>query len=355
MAGRGWTVPEWPAEYGGAGLDREHARVLAEELRRIDARPPLARLNPGIQMLGPLLLEHGTPDQCRRFLPPIARGQTRWCQGYSEPGAGSDLASLRTRATCTEGGYLVNGHKIWSSYAHVSDWMFCLVRTDTSHKQGGISFLLIDLESPGITVEPITLLSGRSDFCEVFLTDVQVPAENLVGKEGEGWTIAKRLLQHERSMLGSAGGGLSGASTSGGVSLVDLVRDRLTQLGSDGDSTAAGALRTSFAKHTIRVRALKATTRRYAEEGRRDAALPSLLKLASTELNMDREDLAAEVTGWDGLVWDDDPAGTATPELRSKSRAWLRSRANSIEGGTSEIQLNIIAKHALHLPERKTS
>jgi alkylation response protein AidB-like acyl-CoA dehydrogenase len=346
MAERGWTVPEWPVEYGGGGLDRAQATVLAEELKRIRARPPLARVNAGISMIGPLLLEHGTPDQCRRFLPPIARGETRWCQGYSEPGAGSDLASLRTRAERTADGYLVNGHKIWSSYAHVSDWMFCLVRTDPTKKQAGISFLLIDLTSPGITVEPITLLSGRSDFCEVFLTDVLVPFENLVGAEGEGWTIAKRLLQHERSMLGSAGGGLSGGS-GGGVSLVDLVRARV-QEGQDD----AAVLRDRFAAHTIRVRALKATARRYADEGRRDAAMPSVLKLASTELNMDREDLTAEVTGWDGLVWDEN---VAAPDLAGKARAWLRSRANSIEGGTSEIQLNIIAKHGLRLPERETT
>jgi alkylation response protein AidB-like acyl-CoA dehydrogenase len=354
MADRGWTVPEWPAEYGGGGLDRARATVLSEELLRIQARPPLARLNAGIQMIGPLLLEHGTEEQCQRFLPPIARGEVRWCQGYSEPTAGSDLASLRTRAVHTDAGYLVNGHKIWSSYAHVSDWMFCLVRTDTAHKQAGISFLLIDLDGPGITVEPITLLSGRSDFCEVFLTDVQVPADNLVGREGEGWTIAKRLLHHERSMLGSAAGGLSGGTSSGSLGLVELVRRRLLSLEADGHLAAAGILRDRYAAHAVRVRALKATARRYGDEGRRDAATPSVLKLASTELNMQREDLSADAAGWDGLVWDDGPDGIVAPELHGRSRAWLRSRANSIEGGTSEIQLNIIAKHALRLPERET-
>jgi alkylation response protein AidB-like acyl-CoA dehydrogenase len=344
MSQRGWTVPTWPVECGGAGLDGAHARVLDQELKRIAARPPLAPLNPGVQMLGPLLLEHGTTQQQQRFLPAIARGEARWCQGYSEPSAGSDLASLRTRADKTETGYRVNGHKIWSSYAHVSDAMFALVRTSDAHKQGGISFLLIDLRTPGITVEPITLISGRSDFCEVFLADVDVPAENLVGGEGEGWTIAKRLLQHERSMLGSAGGGLSGGSGSKGPSLADLVRARI----GTRDGAGSEVVRDRFAAHTIRLRALKATTQRYADDKRGDPAMSSLLKLASTELNMDREDLTAEVTGFDGLVWDDDRA----PEgLHGKARAFLRSRANSIEGGTSEIQLNIIAKHALRLPQ----
>lgn len=355
MADRGWTAPEWPVEFGGGGLDRAQATVLAEELRRIDARPPLARLNSGIQMIGPLLLEHGTPEQCRRFLPPIARGEVRWCQGYSEPSAGSDLASLRTRAIRTPAGYVVDGHKIWSSYAHVSDWMFCLVRTDTSHKQGGISFLLIDMTSPGITVEPITLISGRSDFCEVFLTEVQVPADNLVGNEGEGWTMAKRLLHHERSMLGSAASGLSGASVRTGLGLVDIVRNRVAELTADGDPVGAGALRDRYAAHAVRVRALKATTRRYTDEARTDAAMPSLLKIVGTELNQEREDLTVEAAGWDGLIWDDGPDGVADPQLANRSRAWLRSRANSIEGGTTEIQLNIIAKHGLKLPEREVS
>jgi acyl-CoA dehydrogenase len=354
MADRGWIVPEWPVEYGGGGLDRAQAKVLAEELKRIDARAPLARLNTGIQMIGPLLLEHGTPDQCRRFLPPIARGETRWCQGYSEPAAGSDLASLRTRARRTETGYVVDGHKIWSSYAHVSDWMFCLVRTDTSHKQGGISFLLIDMTSPGITVEPITLISGRSDFCEVFLTEVDVPADNLVGNEGEGWAMAKRLLHHERSMLGSAASGLSGASARTGLGLVEIVQRRVAELTADGDP-AAGVLRDRYADHAIRVRALKATTRRYTDEARKDAAMPSLLKIVGTELNQDREDLTVEAAGFDCLIWDDGPDGVADPQLANRSRAWLRSRANSIEGGTTEIQLNIIAKQALKLPMQETT
>lgn len=344
MGSRGFTVPRWPVEHGGAGLDAEHAAVLAEEVARIGARPPLAELNTGIKMLAPVLVSHGTSDQQRRFLPPIARGQVRWCQGYSEPEAGSDLASLRTRAVLDGDSYVVTGHKIWSSYAHVSDWIFCLVRTSNEDKHGGISFLLIDLESAGITVEPITLLSGASVFCEVHFAEVRVPRDQLVGAPGGGWPIAKELLSHERAMLGSAGGGLSGGGGGRSASLASLVAAAIAE----HDSLGGGALAERFGQHLAGLAALKATTTRYRDEDRRDAAVPSIIKLVSTELNMKREDFISELLGFDALGWDGEGLGT---DSCGRARAWLRSRANSIEGGTSEIQLNIIARRGLGLPQ----
>jgi alkylation response protein AidB-like acyl-CoA dehydrogenase len=326
-------------------LDRQRVAVLREEMRRIGARQPLAELNTGIKMLAPILFAHGSEEQQRRFLPPIAHGKVRWCQGYSEPEAGSDLAALRTRAVLAGDHYVVNGHKIWSSYAHVSDWIFCLVRTGDD-KRGGISFLLIDLDSPGITVEPITLLSGRSDFCEVHFSDVAVPRNHLVGEQGGGWPIAKNLLAHERAMLGSAGGGLSGGG-SRSASLASIVATALSDRGDESDVIAD-----RFGAHFAELQALKATTTRYAQERRTDPAVPSVVKLVSTELNMKREDLMCDLLGLDAMTWDGD---AATHDGTTRARAWLRSRANSIEGGTSEIQLNIIAKHGLGLPQAATS
>ncbi|MCA1847301.1 MAG: acyl-CoA dehydrogenase, partial [Actinobacteria bacterium] len=210
----------------------------------------------------------------------------------------------------------------------------------------GLSFLLIDLESPGITVSPITLISGKSDFCEVFLSDVVVPADNLIGAPGQGWAIAKQLLVHERSLLGGAGGALAGGGSKR-KTLVDLARE--TTGAADGP-LPDGSLRERIAAHLMEVRALKALSQRMTDEGRRDAALPSMLKLVSTETFMARQDLTLDILGPAGLAWDGDgPAGEG--EAAVVARDWLRSRANSIEGGTSEIQLNIIAKRTLGMPE----
>ncbi|MDA1077283.1 MAG: acyl-CoA dehydrogenase family protein, partial [Proteobacteria bacterium] len=200
MAEKGWTAPTWPERYGGGGLAKAEFLVLLEELQRIRARPPLGGM--GITMIGPTLLEYGTEDQKQRHLPPIIRGDVAWCQGYSEPGAGSDLASLKTRAEDQGDHYLVNGSKIWTSGAAHADWMFCLVRTDPNlPKHQGISFVLFSMDSPGVSVKPILLLNGRSPFCQTFFDDVKVPKTDLVHKENQGWTVAKRLLQHERSGL----------------------------------------------------------------------------------------------------------------------------------------------------------
>src|SRR5574337_989208 len=194
MAERGWTVPSWPREYGGGGLAPDEAQVLQQEMRRLHCRSPLASF--GIWILGPALLKFGTDAQKREHLPPIARGEIRWCQGYSEPNAGSDLASLQTRAEDRGDHYLVNGQKIWTSYADQADWIFCLVRTDSTKKHEGISFVLFDMTTPGVEARPIKLISGQSPFCETFFTDVKVPKAQMVGKLNGGWEIAKRLLQY---------------------------------------------------------------------------------------------------------------------------------------------------------------
>ena len=214
MAARGWTVPDWPRDYGGGGLDGEEANILRQEMAAIGARAPLTSF--GISMLGPALLKYGTEEQKKRFLPEIARGQIRWCQGYSEPGAGSDLASLQTKCEDKGDHWLVNGQKVWTSYADKADWIFCLVRTDSAApKHQGISFLLFDMASPGVSTKPILLISGYSPFCETFFDDVQVPKDQLVGTLNKGWDVAKYLLGHEREMIsgmGLGGGGSLGAA-----------------------------------------------------------------------------------------------------------------------------------------------
>lgn len=337
MAERGWTVPMWPKEYGGGGLSIDEDKILQAEMRRINARSPLQSF--GIWMLGPALLEFASEEQKVHYLPQIARGEIRWCQGYSEPGYGSDLAGLQTKAEDKGDYYLVNGAKIWTSYADMADWIFCLVRTDPSvPKHDGISFLLVDLASPGISISPIVLISGRSPFCEVFFSDVKVPKENLVGGEGQGWKIAKRLLQFERAMLGS--GGLSSLTgRAGRRSLAEVARD---QVGLDAKGRLADdALRERVARQLVDERANRLTVAR----SRGDAArVGGILKLTSSEASQRRYSLLMDLLGTDGLGWDSD--GLDDYQL-SIPRQWLRSRANTIEGGTTEVQLNIIAKRVL--------
>lgn len=340
MGAKGWTVPEWPSQYGGGGLDRAQAKVLSEELRRIKARSPLSSF--GIWMLGPALLKYGNEAQKLEHLPKIARGEIRWCQGYSEPGAGSDLASLRTSAEDKGDHYLVNGSKVWTSYADKADWIFCLVRTDpAAPKHLGISFLLFDMASEGVSTSPIKLISGSSPFCQTFFDNVKVPKENLMGVPGKGWDIAKYLLTHERDMIGGSD------STGGGQrDSVSNIAKRL--IGLDAAILADTALRTDIARHEINALAFGLTMERVLAEtksGQGTGALSSMLKYYGTELNKERMELLMSIRGSDGLVWEGEEKGEG-----DLARSWLRSRANSIEGGTSEVQLNIIAKRVLDLP-----
>ena len=339
MAARGWTAPEWPRAYGGGGLDKAEARILREELARIRARAPLESF--GISMLGPALLKYGSEEQKQRFLPPIVRGEIRWCQGYSEPNAGSDLAGLQTRAEDRGDHFLVNGQKIWTSYADKADWIFCLVRTDpAAKKHEGISFLLFDMASPGVSTRPITLISGKSPFCETFFDDVKVPAANLVGEKNKGWEIAKYLLTHEREMISSIGDRAPGKSV--GATARDAIgtdaRGRLDDPG----------LRAQIASFEIDEMAFRALLQRSGDRARRgegDPAMSSALKYYGAELNKRRYELLMAAGGADALEWEG-----ARSDEGALARAWLRTKANSIEGGTSEVQLNIVSKRILGLP-----
>jgi alkylation response protein AidB-like acyl-CoA dehydrogenase len=339
---RGFTAPTWPREYGGAGLSKAEAKVLAEEMARIRARPPLVGF--GLTMIGPLLLQEGSAELKAQHLPPIARGEIRWCQGYSEPGAGSDLASLRTRAVRDGDVYVVDGQKVWTSYAEKADWMFLLVRTDPdAKKQHGITFLLMDMESPGVRVKPIRLISGASPFCETFLEGVRVPVSQVVGKENQGWGIARALLAHERTMIGDIF-----KEPDAMERIVSAAREHL---GEDAGRIADPVLRDRIAALEIAQACLDFTMQRSrdgAKAGHKPGHESSIFKLVGTELNQRRRDLHCAILGPQSLGWEG--PGFEQDELRA-TREWLRSRANTIEGGTSEIQLNIIAKHVLLLPD----
>ncbi len=341
-AERGYTVPSWPEAAGGAGFDKAQAVVWQEEMRRINARPPLVGM--GVSMIGPALLEYGSEAQQLEHLPKIARGDIWWCQGYSEPGSGSDLASLRTSAVEDGDDFVVNGQKIWTSGANHADWMFCLVRTDPdAPKHEGISFVLFDMETPGVTVKPIKLISGMSPFCETFLDNVRVPKTNLVGELNKGWTVGKRLLQYERASIGGIGGGQKQKS------LEDYARE---YVGTAADGRVDDpVIRADVLRHRMNDRAFGLTTRRSVEEsatGKAPGALSSLFKYYGTEQNKGKFELLLDILGTQAVGWEGD--GFDADELTT-TRAWLRSKANSIEGGTSEVQLNIIAKRVLGLPD----
>ena len=341
---RGITAPTWPKEYGGGGLSGPEARVLAEEMRDLGCRPPLRSL--GIWMLGPVLLKYGTEEQRRAFLPALIRGETRWCQGYSEPGAGSDLASLSTRAVRDGDHYVVDGQKTWTSHADKADWMFCLVRTDpTAPKHKGISFVLIEMSSPGIHVRPIQLISGASPFCETFFDGVRVPVSQRIGAENEGWEIAKALLSHERSNIS-----LSRDAQSSAEEPLEAQAKRF--LGDAPNAQLSDAsLRDRITQANMDFLCNKLTLRRSAESvaaGKPAGNEASMFKLYGTELNKRRRELKVVLRGFAGLGWEGDEY---TADDLVTTRDWLRSRANSIEGGSTEIQLNIIAKRVLGLPD----
>ncbi|HEX6376718.1 MAG TPA: acyl-CoA dehydrogenase family protein [Allosphingosinicella sp.] len=332
MAARGWTVPDWPTDYGGGGLSPAETKILKQEMARIGARNPLMSF--GISMLGPALLQYGSEEQKQRFLPEIARGEIRWCQGYSEPNAGSDLASLQTKCEDKGDHWLVNGQKVWTSYADKADWIFCLVRTDfQAPKHKGISFLLFDMASPGVSTRPILLISGNSPFCETFFDDVKVPKDQVVGEVNKGWDVAKYLLGHEREMI--SGMGLGGQTGSLGEAFADLLADD-------------PVLRAEIARFDVDAMAYRAMSERFIDElkaGMAHPAQPSMMKYAGTELNKARHELVMAAGGSDALEWESDRSRKG-----KAAREWLRTKANSIEGGTSEIQLGIIAKRILDLP-----
>ena len=345
LVAQGWTIPGWPKEYGGGGLSADESKVLAEEMSAIGTHSPLYSF--GISMLGPALLEYATEEQKREHLPRIASGEIRWCQGYSEPGSGSDLASLQCKAVKDGDDYVVTGQKVWTSTADVSDWIFCLVRTDSdAPKHEGISFLLIDMESEGVSARPIVLLSGASPFCETFFDGVRVPIANRVHEENKGWSVAKALLLHERTMLA---GGPGRASTGDQKrTLLEVARDSMN---APTGPLPDKAVRAEIAQTEMDQMCYAATLQKVqdaAKAGKGMGPEGSMFKLYLSELGQRNADLRQRLNGADGLIWDGDEFH---PEAKESTREWLYSRASTILGGTSEIQLNIITKRVLGLPE----
>jgi alkylation response protein AidB-like acyl-CoA dehydrogenase len=344
LAGRGWIVPDWAVEYGGAGLDRQRAGIVKGELAAF--RAPTVR-GFGTSMLGPTLLEFGTEEQKREFLPPIARDEIQWCQGYSEPGAGSDLASLQTRAVRDGDEYVITGQKIWTSYAHVADWIFCLVRTDPdAPKHDGITFILFPMKQPGVEVSPLKLIDGSADFSQVFFDGARARAKHVVGPVNGGWTVAKRLLQHERATEGgSEEGGITGAMKE---SLVDLLK---REVGMEDGALADPTIRQRLAAQEMEKRALGLTMARAMAEARAGQTardIGALGKYRWANMVKNEQDIAMLALGTQGL-------GRSAPGFEERdlerTKAWLTTRADSIWGGTNEVQLNVIAKRVLRIPE----
>jgi alkylation response protein AidB-like acyl-CoA dehydrogenase len=344
MGEKGWGVPTWPREYGGGGLDQAQGRIVQQELGRAGAYNPIGGM--GVMMFGPTLLEYGTEEQKQRHIPPIVKGELQWCQGYSEPGAGSDLAALQTRLEDRGDHWVVNGQKIWTSGAQFADWCFCLVRTDQTKKHEGISFVLFSMHQPGVEVRPIKLIAGNSPFCETFFTDARVEKDNMVGPMNGGWTIGKRLLQHERSGLsGGGGGGMFGM----GKALEDLAKD---YVGTDETGRIADAdLRTRIIQNNMDSKAFQQTAFRAMAEAKGNSspsAATSIMKNAATRTFQDRAELTLEIMGNQGLGWE---GSTFTADELSAVRSWLGGKATTIYGGSFEIQANIISKRILGLPD----
>jgi alkylation response protein AidB-like acyl-CoA dehydrogenase len=327
LAKKGWVAPGWPKEWGGTGWNVVQRYIFEEELGYAGT-PPLIPF--GLNMCAPVLLHFGTEAQKKRFLPRIYNGEDFWCQGYSEPGSGSDLASLKTKALRENEHYVVNGQKIWTTLAHYADWIFCLVRTDPSggKRQEGISFLLMDMQTPGITVRPLILMDGAHEVNEVFFDEVKVPAENLVHEEGKGWTVAKYLLGHERMNTGRIGESkrqLAKLKEFSSARMKDpRFRDRLSRL-------------------EVELTALEITNLRFLDRMRRSGQPPgadvSMLKIKGTEIQQALTELMMDAV---------DPAASDALSTAIRKR-YLSMRKTTIYAGSNEIQRNIIAKMTLGL------
>jgi alkylation response protein AidB-like acyl-CoA dehydrogenase len=346
VAAKGWGTPGWPKAYGGGGLPTPQARVVAQEFFNMGAFNPMTGM--GTTLLGPTMLEHGSEEQKRLHLTRVSRGEVRWCQGYSEPGAGSDLAGLSTKAEDKGDHYLVNGQKIWTSGSQFADWCFCLVRTNPNvQKQEGISFLLIDMKTPGVEVRPIRIISGQSPFSEVFFTDVKVPKENLMGQLNKGWTIAKRLLQFERNATDTRRRQMAGDTRP----LDEVAKE---YLGVDEKGRIADPdLRQRIVKHMMEFRTLKLMQQRMLDEtkaGQGPSEFTSVAKNARARIQQEREELLVEIFGEQGLGWQGDQY--KQDELDT-TRAFLSNKAMTIFSGTTEIQNNIIAKRMLGLMDHQ--
>jgi len=344
MAKKGWTAPLWPEEYGGAALTSDRYRVLQEEMMSIRALP--AATGMGLAMIGPTLLEFGTDQQKHEHLPKIVSGEVSWCQGYSEPGSGSDLASLQTRAALEGDQFVINGQKIWTSGAQHADWMFALVRTDPgAAKHDGISFVLLEMDQPGVTVKPIQLISGSSPFCETFFDNAIALRRNLVGEMNKGWTVGKRLLQYERSSAPAP------RSKTKAIALNTFAQLGKRYWGDVRGKIADSASRDKITRQVMQEKALQYTIQRVAaetESGKAPGFTTSIFKYVGSTIMKEGASLKSALRGSDGIGW----AGDAfTDDELDSTRGWLRDRAATIYGGTNEVQLNIISKRVLGLPD----
>ena len=348
MGAKGWSAPQWPAQYGGGGLSPAQTRILNEEMRRIGAFQPMM-FGMGVTMIGPTILDYGTEDQKKKHIPPIVRGEVQWCVGYSEPNAGSDLASLRTRAEDAGDYWVINGQKTWTSGAQQSDWCGLLVRTEPkAPKHEGISFLLVDMHQKGIETRPIRLIAGASPFCETFFTDATAPKDALLGPLNVGWTVGKRLLQHERaSQTGASRGGPPPA-------VLSEIAKKYVGVDARGHLSDVD-LRTRIVTNMMAAKAHELTLSRAAAEAKSNANpgnAASVLKNSATEVAQTRAELMLEIFGTQGLGWE---GASFTPEELEAVRAWLSGKAMSIYGGSAEIQKNIISKRILGLPDMTRS
>lgn len=347
LGAKGWGTPTWPAEYGGGGLNHRQAKILQEEMTAAGAFNPIPiTAGMGVTMVGPTILEYGTEDQKQRHLPPICSGEIRWCLGYSEPNAGSDLASLSTKAEDNGDCWVVNGQKVWTSGADISDWCGALVRTDPkAKKRDGISFLMLDMNQPGIETRPIKLIAGESPFCETFFNDARAEKTDMLGPLNDGWSVGKRLLQHERQSQTGA------MNMSGGSSepFQDIAK---RYVGIDEQGHLADAeLRTRVINHLMDAEAHGLTINRIMEEAKGQVevnATASILKNSATIVAQTRAELSLEIMGNQGLGWEGEAYDAS--ELAAV-KGWLFGKAMSIYGGSFEVQKNIISKNILGLPE----
>lgn len=343
-AAKGWTAPLWPKAYGGAEMSGEEYRVFQEEMAAIKALPPATGM--GLAMIGPTLMEFGTEAQKAEHLPKIVSGEVRWCQGYSEPGSGSDLASLQTKAQLEGDEFVINGQKIWTSGADNADWMFALVRTDpNASKHDGISFVLLDMHQPGVTVKPIPLISGSSPFCETFFDNAIALRSNLVGELNKGWTVGKRLLQYERSAAPAP------RRKKTIKTLNPYAQIAKEYLGEAAGKVADFEAREKITQQVMLEKSMQLTVQRVSAEtksGRAPGATTSIFKLVGSTIAKEGSALKSELRGMAGVGWEGE---TFSQDELDATRGWLRDRAVTIYGGTNEVQMNIISKRVLGLPD----
>ena len=346
MSERGWTVPTWPKEYGGADLENDLYPILIQELMAIGARTPLT--GRGVNYIGPTILELGTDEQKEKWLPGISRGEGGWAMGYSEPGAGSDLASLSTRAEKVGDEYLINGRKTWTSDAMDCDYIFVLARTsDDKPKHQGISLVLVDMDQPGVEVHPIRLLSGASPFNETVFNNALADSADVIGGVDNGWSAGKRLLQFERSTHA----GINTSGSQGGRNTRDDTKEIVLKYSPiESGRLADSATRTRLLEFQMKKAAQSLTQKRTIEETRARAPgfTSSAVKLSNALIEQERDEMIVQVMGSLGIGWSGEPFSDQEIDA---TRTWLKQKSLTIAGGTKEVQLNIIAKRVLGLPD----